>query len=204
MQMYKGPKREYPLLGYVISYSLAACLIIYAVVSILDIDNLKKTEEYPQFENTTTFSNDNFSVDYPQNWKLSKEGNAISIISKKDNSGYKDNITVQIQESSFGKAPTADSLSDSLWREMSSYDDPYMSNYEMVSSKPITHQNYKSAEVISKFTVRKIDLDISAYNLIVPVGKNVFMVTYATPYNEITKKQADLFFEKLISTFQIK
>ncbi|MFD1269526.1 hypothetical protein [Paenibacillus motobuensis] len=155
-------------------------------------------------EETKNFSNDYFSVDYPRTWKLSKEGNNISIINSKSISGYKENVVVQIQESNFGKAPEADKLSDALVKNMSSYDDPYMSDFKMITSKIVTHQNYESAKVIAKFTARKANLDIISYYLLVPVGRNVFTLSYATPYSDSDNSNSDVLFEELLRTFEIK
>lgn len=87
---------------------------------------------------------------------------------------------------------------------MSSYDDPYMSNYKKINSIVITHKGRYSAEVIAKYTARKANLDIISYNLLVPVRKNVFMLFYATPYSKSDNKSSDAFFKELIRAFKIK
>lgn len=45
-------------------------------------------------------------------------------------------------------------------KEMSSYDDLYISNYKIINSIILTHEGRESAEVIAKYTARKANLDI--------------------------------------------
>ncbi|GIO36260.1 hypothetical protein J41TS12_11210 [Paenibacillus antibioticophila] len=215
MQMYKGPKREYPLLGYIISYSLAACLIIYAVVSIFNRESPTK-EESANIKNESTavvqvekdepksqFSNDIFSLEYPTDWTISKNDYGISITSPTIDSGYKDNIIIEtLENSNSGKGHSAVELTDALVDSISSDDIPYMSNYKLITSKVVSHQGSESVEFTSEYTMQEMNIDVISYNLIVPTAKNVFLLSFSTSYEaDANKKSA--FFKKLVTSFKI-
>lgn len=180
--------------------SIPLIIIVLTILIFRHCDWL--SNQFVSTEQNKTYSSESFSLDYPSNWTISsKNDSGLVVINPRSQSIYRDNITVQIQEGSFGKVHNVKSVVEMYEKGLSVQDDPYMSNGKLVYYEDTTFQNYEAGLMITKHTVRKANHDVISHNLLVPVGNKLFMLSYSTDYEQTDKSD---FFNELINGFVIK